>query len=127
MNLKLPVKPFFAIALMFSSLSIAAAAEVIKTGNLQGDRVKYTQGSVKIVKDGDAYSIKLGSNFKTKSGPALYVYLGNGAPQKRIGRLKSTSGAQSYSLPSSVNPANYSKIYIYCVPYNVIFGSGSIN
>ena len=112
---------------MFSSLSIASAAEVVKSGNLHGDRVKYTQGSVKVIKDGGSYTIKLGSNFKTKSGPALYVYLGNGSPQKRIGRLKSTSGAQSYRVPASVDPTKYSKIYIYCVPFNAIFGSGGIN
>ena len=89
--------------------------------------MKYTQGSVQIIKEGGTYTINLGSNFKTKSGPALYVYLGNGAPQKRIGKLKATSGAQSYRVPASVNPASYSKIYIYCVPFNAIFGSGNIN
>ena len=117
----------FAAAILIGSASIAVSAEIVKRGNLRGDRVDYTQGSVQIIKDGDSYTIKLGSNFKTKSGPALYVYLGNGAPQKRIGRLKSTSGAQSYRVPASVNPADYSKIYIYCVPFNAIFGSGSIN
>ena len=113
--------------LMLGSFSIATAAEIFKRGNLHGDRVDYTQGSIQIIRDGGAYTLKLGSNFKTKTGPALYVYLGNGAPQKRIGKLKSTSGAQSYALPASVNPANYSKVYIYCVPFNAIFGSGSIN
>ena len=104
-----------------------ASAQTVKSGNITGSqKVPVTKGSVKIVKSGSGHKLQLGSNFKTKKGPALYVYLGNGKPEKRIGKLQSISGAQSYSIPGSVNISEYSNVYIYCVPYRVVFGSGSV-
>ena len=117
---------WLSLALFISSASFSFGAEIIKRGNLVGERVSWTKGSVALVKDGNAFSIKLGAGFKTKSGPALFVYLGNGKPQKRIGKLKATSGSQSYAVPSSIDPRQYANLYIYCVPFNAIFGSAKI-
>lgn len=103
-----------------------AQSATVSRGNLVGQSVKFTQGAVAIEKNGASFSIQLGSNFKTKRGPALYLYLGNGSPQKRIGKLKSATGAQTYKIPSSVDPSNYSTLYIYCVPFQAIFGKAHL-
>ncbi|KAG1702942.1 hypothetical protein GQR58_004426 [Nymphon striatum] len=87
----------------------AFAADVVKSGVIKGQSVKWTTGSVRILKSGDRHELRLGSNFKTKKGPALYVYLGNDKPEKRIGRLKSISGAQRYDISKRVDVSKYSK------------------
>ena len=94
---------------------------------IKGQSVKWTTGSVRILKDGDSHELRLGSNFKTKKGPALYVYLGNDKPEKSIGRLKSITGAQSYSISKRVDVKKYSRVFIYCVPFKAIFGVGRLN
>lgn len=103
------------------------AASVLKSGIIKGQSVKWTTGSVRIVKSGAKHQLTLGNNFKTKKGPALYVYLGNEKPEKRIGRLKSTNGMQSYDLSERIDISKYSRVFIYCVPFRAVFGVGKIN
>lgn len=107
-------------------LCFGVQAQTIKSGVIKGKSVSWTTGSVSIVKTSGGHEIRLGRNFKTKSGPSLWVYLGNDGPEKRIGRLKSTTGAQTYRLPGSVDPTKYRKIYIHCVPFNATFGFGML-
>lgn len=105
----------------------AFSASVVKSGAIKGQSVKWTTGSVRILKSGDKHQLTLGSNFKTKKGPALYVYLGNEKPEKRIGRLKSINGAQTYDLSNRIDISKYSRVFIYCVPFRAVFGVGKIN
>jgi hypothetical protein len=122
-------KIFQAAVLAFAmavNVASPALSQTVKSGTLQGVSVKWTTGSVKIVKDGNGHAIKLGSNFKTKKGPALYVYLGNEKPEKRIGKLKSISGAQSYAISGKTDIGKYSRVFIYCVPFKAVFGAGRI-
>ncbi len=100
----------------------ATPAQVIRSGTIQGQSVKWTTGSVRIVKTSSGHEIRLGSNFKTKRGPSLWVYLGNDRPEKRIGKLQSISGAQSYVVPANIHPGDYSRLFIHCVPFNATFG-----
>ncbi|MEM9277850.1 MAG: DM13 domain-containing protein [Pseudomonadota bacterium] len=108
-------------------VAVHSQAQTIKSGTIRGASVSWTTGSASIVKAGNRHELRLGSNFKTKSGPSLWVYLGNNGPEKRIGKLKSINGAQTYKLPASINPKNYSKVYIHCVPFNATFGIGMLN
>lgn len=114
----------FATALFSIFLAVASIAEAaaVKRGTIRGQSVKYTTGTVTLDKMGSRYTIKLSGSFKTKAGPGLYLYLGNGSPQKRIGKLRA-SGAQSVRVPAGVDPAKYSTVYIYCAPFRAIFGS----
>jgi len=72
-------------------------------------------------------TIRLGSNFKSSDGPDLYVYLGNSKPTRQIGKLRRTSGAQSYKLPSGVDASKYRNVFIHCKRYNHIFGRAKVN
>jgi len=125
--MKHAVIPLFA-GLMFVLFSASAsiADTVVKRGNIKGVSVKWTTGSVQIVKTSSGHELKLGSNFKTKRGPALVVFLGNDKPTKRIGRLKSIEGSQTYKIPASININAFSKVFIHCVPFNATFGAGKL-
>lgn len=100
----------FSLAMIVS----AHAASGSFTGT-QGERVS---GTVTVSAD----SVKLGGNFKSTSGPDLYVYLGNSGPSKIIARLRRLSGAQSYRLPKGIDLSKYSTVFIHCKRYNHTYG-----
>ncbi len=117
---------FLIVPLLLVGISFAAAAEVVKQGDIKGKRVKWTQGSVVITGSPGNYRIQLGNNFKTKQAPALFVYLGHAKPTVEIGALKALTGAQSYRLPADVDPNKFSRLFIYCKPYGIVFGSARL-
>lgn len=117
---------FLIVPLVLAGLTVAAVADVVKLGDIKGKRVKWTQGSVVITGNPGNYRIQLGSNFKTKQAPALFVYLGHAKPTAEIGALKALNGAQSYRLPADIDPNKFSRLFIYCKPYGIVFGSAKL-
>lgn len=88
------------------------------------DRVHPTSGTAKLVKIDDKYFVEL-SDFKTDSGPALYVYLSKQEDPKdfiNLGELKATSGTFNYEVPASENPEEYPHVLIWCKRFSVLFG-----
>lgn len=71
-------------------------------------------------------SVELSSNFRTSSGPDLYVYLGNNRPSKIVARLKKLSGGQTYALPKGVDLSKYSAVFIHCKRYNHTYGKARL-
>ncbi|MEO0328318.1 MAG: DM13 domain-containing protein [Pseudomonadota bacterium] len=115
--------------LVFSLLVFGAAsvsAQVIKSGTIRGQSVEWTTGSVEIAQTATGYEVRLGNDFKTKRGPSLWIYFGNEKPEKRVDRIKSVTGAQTFRVPSSADPKLYSKLFIYCVPFNAVFGVATL-
>jgi hypothetical protein len=70
--------------------------------------------------------LTFGSNFASAGGPDVRVYLSQtnsvGANSLNLGRLKSYTGAQSYTVPSGVQLNTYDWVVIHCVPFNITFG-----
>jgi len=70
--------------------------------------------------------------FNTQSGPDLYVYLSinfeapttPGNTNIEIGELISNSGAQTYTIPSSVSLGDYAYVQIHCKTFNHWWGGG---
>ena len=71
-------------------------------------------------------SVKLSSNFRSTSGPDLYVYLGNSQPSKIIARLRKLSGGQTYALPKGIDLSKYSAVFIHCKRYNHTYGKARL-
>ena len=75
--------------------------------------------------------LEFDSTFASSGGPDVRVYLsvnqsisGNSF---EVGSLKSTSGKQSYILPSSIKINSYDYVLIHCVPFNITFGWAKLN
>jgi hypothetical protein len=74
--------------------------------------------------------------FSSNSGPALYVYLTRCANLNSsnistcgfvdLGRLKQTSGAHTYAVPSSVALNDYTHVMVYCRAFFITFGAGQL-
>ncbi len=112
--------------LMALSVVPATAASTVKSGTFKGSGSVNTAGSVSVVKSGSTQTIVLSKNFTTKRGPSLWVYIGNGKPSKRIGKLQAVKGTQSYKLPAGLNIKDYANVYIYCRPFRKVFGSAKL-
>lgn len=75
--------------------------------------------------------LSFSDDFSTSNGPGLEVILSTtssvNASSISLGALQSTSGAQSYSVPSDVTLDTYKWVIIHCAPFNVSFGSAQLN
>ncbi len=71
-------------------------------------------------------ALAFGSDFSSAGGPDVRVYLSTTntvtANSLDLGRLRSYTGAQSYSVPSNIQLYAYDWVIIHCVPFNITFG-----
>lgn len=106
-----------------SGKSVLASGEFIKSEHP-------TTGMAQIVmKNGQKY-LKFDSNFKSESGPDLFVILHRQSSPKRysardyksLGRLQQVAGQQMYKIPNGVNVSQYKSVVIWCRKFNATFG-----
>ena len=115
-------------ALAATTLAAALASTAIaeaKSGSFNGQGRYKVSGKATVVKSGGGYALRL-SGFRSTSGPDLYVYVGRGSPSRRIARLRSTSGSQTYRLPRGVTPASISSVHIHCRKFSSTFGTARL-
>lgn len=68
------------------------------------------------------------TNFKTDSGPDLNIYLASSnssvtADYIDLGDIKGLDGTYTYALPNNTDYLNYKYVVVWCVDFNVNFGS----
>jgi len=102
-----------------------------------------TQGTVRIVTQGDKRFLELDQTFATStSGPDLVVILhrladviGSTTPPAfpikegdyiLLAPLKSYSGTQSYPIPASLNVDDFKSVAIWCRRFNATFGAATL-
>ena len=76
--------------------------------------------------------VQLGSDYISSAGPGLYVFLSrfggvSSSASLSLAPLRSTSGAQTYTVPTGVGLYEYDYVVIHCVPFNVTFGHARLN
>ena len=91
-----------------------------------------TQGAMKVVTENGKNYLEFDENFKTDSGPDLFVILHRndtlpitGIKEKdyvSIAALKNTSGIQRYEIPENVNLADFKSVAVWCRQFNATFG-----
>lgn len=126
-------KPYVAITFLLIGLFIlvsnSMASDKARSGSFTGMNNHATTGSVAIVKTENGYAIELGADFSFDGAPDPKVALGkNGQydPATLIEPLRSNSGEQSYSIPVSIDPADYNEVYIWCEKFSVGLGVATI-
>jgi len=95
-----------------------------------------TQGRVSIVTKNRTRYLQFDRNFRTSSGPDVYVILHRaskpsiyGVKRKDyalIARLRKFSGSQSYALPNNIRLSEYRSVAVWCRKFNATFGYASI-
>ncbi len=90
------------------------------------------QGTAELKDSLGVLYLTFSSDFYTQPGPDLYVYLTEtGAAPTAVGNddyeiaiLTSNSGAQTYTLPSTVSIDDYDYVTIHCKQFNHLWNSG---
>lgn len=91
-----------------------------------------TQGGVKVLKENGKTYLEFDGDFKTDSGPDLFVILHRndtlpitGIKEKdyvSVAPLKNTSGTQRYEIPENINVADFKSVAVWCREFNATFG-----
>ncbi|AFY71709.1 Electron transfer DM13 [Thalassoporum mexicanum PCC 7367] len=95
-----------------------------------------TEGMAKLVEREGEMFLELSSDFKTVSGPAVYVVLHKssdvgvnieGTEYINLGKLTSIEGAQSYKieLPAGADINDYKSAVIWCQQFDVTFAAAA--
>lgn len=94
-----------------------------------------TDGRVRIASENGQRYLEFDQDFRTDSGPDLFVILhrnatvGKGVKERdyvNIARLQRNQGSQRYQIPSNVNLSDYKSVAIWCRQFNVTFGYAPI-
>lgn len=100
-----------------------------RMGTFQGLNGYSVEGTAVLDRSGDQAKVVFNDDFRSQSGPGLYVYLSPNANNVTggisLGELKATTGTQEYPIPSSVNPDDFDHVLVYCQPFRVPFGTAS--
>lgn len=114
---------FLRYSLIISSWSLVLSGFALaNSGSFVGVQGESVRGTATV----SSKSVSLSSNFRSSSGPDLYVYLGNKRPTKIIARLRKLSGGQTYELPKGIDLSDYSTVFIHCKRYNHTYGQARL-
>ncbi len=101
-----------------------SSATLLRSGMLMGSG-SYTVTGTASVYESNGSRVLLLDPFASSNGPDLKVYLSttdNAASFVNLGDLKSTTGKQVYSIPSTVDITQMKFVLIWCQQFSVRFG-----
>lgn len=125
---------------MFTMSIMAQSGQTIFSGEFDNDsRWTTFEGTWKIVKNGDNYTVELGDDFEAKKAPDLKIFLSKAKFDKISGKnatslgspvlvakLTSYEGKASYKIPAGINPADFATIIIHCEEYSKLWGGSPL-
>ncbi len=97
-----------------------------------------TTGTARVVELADGSRILRLENFSTSNGPDLHVWLSDqaaggdwfkyaGGRSVQLGALKATDGNHNYAIPADVDLTGLTSAVIWCVRFDVAFGSAPLS
>lgn len=102
-------------------------ATLIKGGSFIG--VNHSVSGTSALYESSGKKIVLLDPFTSQNGPDLKVYLSkdqNASQYISLGKLKSTSGKQSYEVPGNPDAKDYTHVLIWCEQFTVLFGKSEL-
>ncbi len=109
-----------------SSAPAATSSSVtLKSGSFTGfDKLHNGTGTAKLIQvDGRNY-VRFEDDFDVTNGPDLYVGFGKDGKYikgSELAELKGNVGSQNYELPSGMNPADISEVWVWCKAFSTPF------
>lgn len=99
-------------------------ATLLREGTWTGSGSYNASGTAQIYDD-NGKKVLLLNNFSSSNGPDLRVYLSTTASATsfvNLGKLKSTSGKQTYAIPDGTDIDQFKFALIWCQQFSVLFG-----
>ena len=106
------------------------SAQTIASGTFSGLSDHITTGEVSIIKTQSGYQLAFAANFSLDGAPDPIVGFGNNGNFEiatKLGKLSNKTGAQTYQLPASFTPAQFSEVYVYCEKFSLPLGVATLN
>lgn len=103
---------------------VVEAAGVV-SGAFEGRNDHITTGTASIVGAPGSYSLVFSNNFELDGAPDPIIGFGHDGTfdiSTKVGALDNRTGAQSYALPASFDPAANSEVYVWCEKFDVALG-----
>lgn len=100
----------------------------LKMGNFSGVSGHSVAGTVALYELAGTITLLL-DPFQAQNGPDLKVYLSkdaNAGTYISLGSLKSTTGKQSYEIPTGYNINEYPYVLVWCQQFSVGFGRAQV-
>ncbi len=100
------------------------ADQVLASGTFRGQSGHAASGGVRVVKTADGVRVVLEADFRFDGAPDPKLGFGhNGYVEStQFSALESNSGEQTYRVPNSLDPGQYSEFWIWCQQYSVPLG-----
>ena len=100
---------------------VAVAEEVVRSGLLLAENGHQASGEVALINTGAGYEIRLSDDFSAVGGADPQLGFGDPVfdPDTIFSPLRSESGAQTYPLPASFDPATVTTFYVWCQEFDL--------
>ncbi len=122
----------FTVAVLgaISAAPVAASAEdhVLASGAFRGQSGHAASGGVRVLKTPQGAVVVLGPDFKFDGAPDPKLGFGKNGYVKstQFSVLKSKSGEQTYDIPATIDPADYTEVWVWCEKYSVPLGVANL-
>ena len=118
----------FAAAVLAAPVAVSAQDQVLTSGAFRGQSGHAASGGVSVVKTAKGVVVVLGPDFKFDGAPDPKLGFGKNGYVKstQFSELKSNSGKQTYEIPSTIDPADYTEVWVWCEKYSVPLGVATL-
>ena len=118
----------FSAAALAAPVTASAQDRVLASGKFQGQSGHATSGEVRVVKTAKGTLLVLEPDFKFDGAPDPKLGFGKNGYVKstQFSKLKSNSGKQTYEIPSTIDPADYTEVWVWCERYAVPLGVATL-
>ena len=107
-----------------TSVTLAADDSVIGLGAFEGRNGHITTGAVTVEQTDDGYQLVLADDFSLDGAPDPRVGFGKEGfvAGTDFAPLQSNDGRQVYAIPASIDPTEFSEVYVWCGDFSVALG-----
>ncbi len=118
----------FSVAALAAPITASAQDQVLASGKFQGQSGHAASGGVSVVKTAKGTLVVLAPDFKFDGAPDPKLGFGKSGYVKstQFSKLKSNSGKQTYEIPSTIDPADYTEVWVWCERFAVPLGVATL-
>ncbi len=116
------------------SIQVLPLSGLSRSGQFSGNSGYSVKGTATLEQSGNSLRLLLQSDFMASNGPMLGVYLAttangglNSQNSIKLANLQANTGFQEYAVPAGVGLQDYNYAVIYCIPFNVRFGTAQLS
>ncbi len=115
-------------AVLAAPVAASAEGHVLASGEFRGKSGHAASGGVSVVKTATGIVVVLAPDFKFDGAPDPKLGFGKDGYLKstQFSALESNSGEQTYDIPATIDPADYTELWVWCEKYSVPLGVATL-